>query len=181
MVDIRLRFERLARKGWRNPLTDAESILDKYNIALQDREDSENLAQYIKKAAQAVAKQQQQRRRRKWETLIHYARVLRVEKSKVTFPALKNIALEDWVYKITHAAMEEQEHGLGSNTLARRPYKFGCASEENSYHVVSACPSAETTASPRHSGHNDIDSSTKRGHRTTEIWQSIHHERVRDK
>ena len=95
MVDVRLRYERLARKGWRNPLTDAESILEKYNIALQDKEETESLAIYIKKAAQAIAEQQQQRRRREWESSIHYARVLRAEKSKITFPALKDIALED--------------------------------------------------------------------------------------
>ena len=90
MLDIRLRFERLARKGWRNPLTDADSILDNYNIALQDKEDSESLAQHISKAAQAVAEQQQERR--EWERSVHFAHVLRAQKARVTFPALKDIA-----------------------------------------------------------------------------------------
>ena len=77
--------------------------------------------------------------------LLCYARLVARETSKVTFPALTSIYLEDWIYSITRAAAEEQVHGLGSNPAARRRCRFGCNADENAYHTISACAEPEFT------------------------------------
>ena len=127
-------------------MTDANSVLTKYGIVLPNRAEGESTTAYARRAAQMVKKKQEHGLRVTWERSAHYARVVAREEKALSFPAMQSTALEDWQFVLIHAATEEQVHGLGANPLTRRQCRMGCRAEENAYHVVAACPTAETTA-----------------------------------
>ena len=146
MERIKERFVRLAAKGWRNPITDAQSVLQKYDIELPQMTENITVNQFTRQVAQSVAKQQQQQLRDAWNVSMHYARLVTLEGAKIIFPALQDIRMEDWMFSLIHAAEEEQVYGLGANPLNRRRCRYGCNADENAYHTVAACPTAATTA-----------------------------------
>ena len=112
---------------------------------MPERIENETVKECARKVVKKITKHQQLYLKEKWKTSSLYARLACAESSKISFPALKNINLEGWMFSRIHEAEVYQIHGLGANPLNRRRFRFGCAADESAYHVVAACPSPEKT------------------------------------
>ena len=138
MEEIRARYERLASAEWRNPLTDARAVLQKYNIELPPKMEHEETNTYARRSAETLKKHQILQLQRSWESSYQYARLVGQNKQKISFPAYTDIRLEDWMYSLIRAATEEQV--IGPDPATRRRCRYGCNAYEDTYHVVSNCP-----------------------------------------
>ncbi|KAH0555051.1 hypothetical protein KQX54_014946 [Cotesia glomerata] len=134
----REKYEKLAAKGWRNPLTDAEWVMDTYGVVgpSVDRMPEEGFSDYCRRLARWVALQQEDLLLHLWRSL-HYGRLVVQEEAAIKFPAVNSFKMEDWIARRTLEAAEEQVHGLGSITGA--PCRLGCQNTETAYHVIAAC------------------------------------------
>ena len=139
MSSTREKYERLAKKGWRNPLTDIQHVLQEYELEIPEKNEDEELGNYIRKIVKLVKEKQQENLLKDWRKSIFYARLVEGERPKIYFPALKNMQMDDWTAKIIRTAAEEQVHGLGANPSRRRKCRLGCNADETAYHVISSC------------------------------------------
>ena len=52
LIETKNRFIRLAKKGWRNPITDAEKIFVQYEIEIPAKEEGEEIIAYCRRVGQ---------------------------------------------------------------------------------------------------------------------------------
>ena len=143
MSEVKKRYIRLDNSGWRNPINDARLVLEEYNLDLVEKQQNQDLAEYIRAVVKTIQEKQQERLLLEWRTSYHYGRLVFNEHPDIYFPALSNIRLDDWMSTIARQAAEEQLFKVGFN---RRKYRLGCDNDETAYHVMSACPTSDITA-----------------------------------
>ena len=139
MHEVKSMYERLVNAGWRNPISDAQAVLQEYALEIPPKAQEETTCEYARKVAKLLKNAQQQRLQDAWAISNHYARLVKANASALTFPAYQSVHVEDWILMLSRAAAEEQVHGLGSNPATRRRCRLGCNSDENAYHVSSGC------------------------------------------
>uniref|UniRef100_A0AAR5PEG8 Reverse transcriptase domain-containing protein n=1 Tax=Dendroctonus ponderosae TaxID=77166 RepID=A0AAR5PEG8_DENPD len=131
----RERYRALQKAGWRNPITDMEWVLQKYEVDVPEEED-------IKKCCHWVSDQIKQRMLRQlqgdWSENMHYGRLTARETAQLTIPANASPCLDTWRRTMLLNAAEEQLHGLCVG-MERWKCRRGCRAEETSYHVAAAC------------------------------------------
>ena len=136
------KYQRLQRTDWRNPLTDCQFILEKYDIILPDKTEEESITTFCRKIVNLLAERQLHKIKSRWSgsmpRSMHYGRLVLENQDVLKFPALKSLNIEDWTTRLIRSAAKEQVHELGSNLAARKRCRLRYNAYENSYHVISA-------------------------------------------
>ena len=143
MQETRERYAVLQRKGWKNPKTDAEAILEEFGVDKNRWEAVTDVGMYARSLVMEIGKMQQERWLVEWGRHMNYGRVVAQEKRRIAFPAFASLYMEDWRISMLHAAAEEQLQGLGAIPTERRRCRVGCDQQETAYHVAVACPTLE--------------------------------------
>lgn len=137
------------RKSLRNPLTDAERILEHYGVSqpeVQEARTAEEAMEICRRTSRELAGKQQECWAYERRTKVAYSRSvekLYSEGCPMDIPALHSIHLEPWMAQKILGAMEEQLYHLGAIPDRRRNCPRGCDAKETSYHVISGCLTAE--------------------------------------
>ena len=150
MSDTNSRYERLQRAGWRNPLTDADFVFQKYNVDLPQKTTDESVTDYCRKVTKIISGKQLQILTADWSSSMHYGRLVMGERENIKFPALQDLRIDDWMATTIRSAAEEQIWGLGANPSRRRKCRLHCNVDETAYHVISSCITPAYTT--RHDG-----------------------------
>lgn len=139
MTETRERYEKSARKGWRNSITDAKSILENYEVEPPERSRAQPVNTYARRTVKLVQQKQIDFLMQEWTAAIHYGRIMEKEQEIISFPALSDIRLEDWVFMRTRQAAKEQIAKLGAIPESCKTCTRGCNANETAYHVISSC------------------------------------------
>lgn len=127
---------------WRNPISDLEFVLYKYNINLENEEEEYSDWQpFIRKAVSNLSKMQIQFRMDEWS--VQYGQLFKKEQNNIRFPVLDSLNTWDWIFTLIYQIAEEQIINLGACWQERKKCRLGCDKWETAYHVISACPVQE--------------------------------------
>lgn len=152
MAEARRKYERLARAGWRNPLSDADYVLRKYGVHAGRRGENEerSASEHWRRIGRDVKKAQVERLMQEWGNMMHYGRLVAAEGNSIAFPASDSLFMDDTKAALLHSAREEQVHGLGAIPDRRRRCRRGCDHDKTAYHVAAQC------LTPQYNGRHDI-------------------------
>ncbi|XP_044750656.1 uncharacterized protein LOC123310991 [Coccinella septempunctata] len=131
-------YEALQRGGWRNPLSDHDFVVSKYNcpdVEYTQGKIAKNCKTLKQHIENTFFKQQQE----EWAKNMHYGKVFIKEMSSVELPAYSSPLMDSWRFSLLHSTAEEQVHGLGAIPGRRRDCRKGCSQPETAYHVSTAC------------------------------------------
>lgn len=136
-------YKALKNAGWRNPISDFEYVMEKYQCQI-NIDDFEDYKKCCKEIINKIKTKYYQQLEEEWSANLLYAKIV-VKEENIQFPAYQSPNMDSWRLRVLMAASEEQLHGLGSNPNTRRKCQKGCNVDENSYHVASACPTRAIT------------------------------------
>ncbi|XP_044750445.1 uncharacterized protein LOC123310835 [Coccinella septempunctata] len=143
MKEALIAYQALKNAGWRNPISDFEYILEKYEIEVDLSEESDT-PKLTKDLIKRIEERHQAEIEKEWSSNLSYAKNV-LKEPNIRFPANSSPNMDSWRLGVLLSASEEQIHGLGANPNNRRKCQLGCGLDENSYHVACACPSRAAT------------------------------------
>ncbi|XP_044751637.1 uncharacterized protein LOC123311637 [Coccinella septempunctata] len=137
MKEAEEKYLALQRGEWRNPLSDQEFVMDKYECP-EIRYDTQNIRKncsLLKKHIETTFLGQLQEG---WARNMNYGRIFTKEED-IEIPASLSPLMDGWRFSLLHSAAEEQIHGLGCIPGRQKNCRKGCNKTETAYHVSSAC------------------------------------------
>lgn len=93
MGDTRRRYEALKKAGWRNPISDMEYVLNKYQMDVDWRE--EEYGKLARTTTKEINKKYQENLAMTWTSNMLYGRVVMEEEEDIKFPAYESPMMDD--------------------------------------------------------------------------------------